>query len=107
MGSDLFIHPSLRDAFPVPLLNAMSAAERMRKLFTLSGWADRMELLYREVIDDARTGRSSRRNSYARLDVRLLGLNLGGTSHARTSNGNGRSRPTLSPKEPVPVGVAG
>jgi hypothetical protein len=160
-GSDLFIHPSLRDPFPVAVLNAMSAglpvvgtrvggvpeiigtseagrlvprsdadalaeaavelfrdpprlavmgraaADRVRKMFTLSGWTDRMEQLYREVIDDMQAGRSTRPNSYARLDVRLLGLDRRGTSHTRTSNRKGRSRPNLSPEEPVPAGVAG
>ena len=161
MGSDLFIHPSLRDPFPVSVLNAMSAelpvvgtrvggvpeiigtseagrlvprsdpdalaeaavelfrdpprlavmgraaADRVRKMFTLSGWADRMEQLYREVIDDVQAGRSTRPNSYARLDVRLLGLDRRETSHARTSNRNGRSPRDLSLQEPVPVGAAG
>ena len=146
MGSDLFVHPSLRDPFPVPALHAMSAglpvvrtrvggvpeiigtseagrlvprsdpdalaeavvdlcrdptrlsvmgraaAERVAKLFPVSGWAERLEVLYREVIDDMRAGRSTRPNSYARLDVKLLSLNgVRSSNRVRKSKG---ARPT-------------
>ena len=152
MGSDLFVHPSLRDPLPVPALHVMSAglpvvgtrvggvpeiigtseagwlvprsdpdalaeavvylcrdptrlsvmgraaAERVAKLFAVSGWAERLEVLYREVIDDMRAGRSTRPNSYARLDVKLLSLN-----GVRSSNGVGKSKGARPTDKPQPV----
>ncbi len=138
-GSDLFVHPSLRDPFPVAALRAMAAglpvvgtrvggvpeiigssdvgrlvprsdpdalaravvemfsdpvklgvmgraaADRVGKLFPVSGWVDRQERLYREVMEDARAGRVSKPKSYARLDVELLGLNGAGLTQSSPS----------------------
>ena len=129
-GSDLFIHPSLRDPFPVSALKAMAeglpvigtrvggvpeiigtseagrlvprsnadalaeavvdllqdpprlavmgraASYRARSLFPVSGWVDRLESTYHEVVGEAReSSTTSRPKSYARLDVELLKLN--------------------------------
>ena len=58
-----------------------AAADRAFSLFPVSGWANRVERLYREVVEDAQHGRASRPRSYARLDVKLLGLNGRGSAN--------------------------
>ncbi len=134
LGSDLFIHPSLRDPFPIAALKAMAAgrpvvgtrvggvpeiigtagrlvprsnadalaqavvelledphrlsvmgqaaSNRARNLFPVSGWVSRIERMYRDVLDEAGAGRTSRPKSYARLDVELLGLHRVGNGTA-------------------------
>ena len=134
-GSDLFVHPSLRDPFPTAALRAMAvglpvvgtrvggvpeiigtsevgrlvprsdsdalaeavvelfqdpprlavmgraAYDRTRKLFPVSGWVDKVERMYRDVVEEAHKGGTSRPKSYARLDVKLLGLSESGRSN--------------------------
>lgn len=145
-GSDLFVHPSLRDPFPAAALRAMAvglpvvgtrvggvpeiigtsevgrlvprsdsdalaeavvelfqdpprlavmgraAYDRTRKLFPVSGWVDKVERMYRDVVEEARRGGTSRPKSYARLDVKLLGL-----------SGSGRSNGSRHTRARIPV----
>lgn len=124
--SHLFIHPSLRDPFPVAALKAMAAGlpvvgtrvggvpeiigtseagrlvprsdadalaeavvellrdphalaamgraahARAKNLFPVEGWVDRMERLYRTVLEEASEKHRPRSMTYARLNVELL-----------------------------------